>query len=406
MVREGYKQTEVGVIPEDWEVATLDELGSFKNGLNKGKEAFGHGSFFVNLMDVFGKTRIDPEDVKELVDSSVDEQNMYSLIRGDVLFIRSSVKPSGVGLTALVTNDIPTATYSGFLIRFRPNDRLHEGFREYCFYSKNFRKRLIAGSSVSANTNVNQSTLGKLRVAFPASIQEQTAIASALSATDALLAAQDALIAKKEAFKRGMMEALLSGERRLEECRNEWEEVLLSRYLKMQVGFPFSSTYFNKKGNGLRLIKNRDLKSEDSKIYYSGSYSDDFLVRAGDILVGMDGDFILSKWNGLPSLLNQRIGRLLVNTSYIDDGYIFYALAEKLKEIEYETGATTVKHLSHSDVENIKMLLPPLPEQRAIAALLTSLDDELSALRARRAKLVKIKAGMMEVLLTGAVRLV
>jgi type I restriction enzyme, S subunit len=134
-VRKGYKQTEVGVIPEDWDVFPLGEIGKFKNGINKGSEAFGQGTPFVNLMDVFGVNFIDSTENLGLVTCTNFEQGTYNLRRGDVIFIRSSVKPSGVGLTAVVENDLPATVYSGFLIRFRDNGKLATGFKRYCFSS-------------------------------------------------------------------------------------------------------------------------------------------------------------------------------------------------------------------------------------------------------------------------------
>jgi type I restriction enzyme, S subunit len=101
-LKEGYKQTEVGVIPEDWLVTPLGELGNFKNGINKNSEAFGHGYPFVNLMDVFGVSSISAVNLSDLIETNNIERQTYNLKEGDVLFIRSSVKPSGVGLTALI----------------------------------------------------------------------------------------------------------------------------------------------------------------------------------------------------------------------------------------------------------------------------------------------------------------
>jgi type I restriction enzyme S subunit len=117
VIQTGYKQTDVGVIPEDWEVKSLGELGHFKNGINKGKQDFGHGFPFVNLMDVFGVPKVSAEANFGLVNSSVAERNLYELRGGDVLFVRSSVKPEGVGLTTLIPEDFPDTVFGGFLIR-------------------------------------------------------------------------------------------------------------------------------------------------------------------------------------------------------------------------------------------------------------------------------------------------
>lgn len=109
-----------GVIPKHWKLKSLNDLGDFKNGINKDKNQFGYGSPFVNLMDIFGFKDLFPKTF-ELVNVSESELRAFNLKKGDVLFVRSSVKPSGVGLTTLVQEDLPKTVYSGFIIRFRPN---------------------------------------------------------------------------------------------------------------------------------------------------------------------------------------------------------------------------------------------------------------------------------------------
>jgi type I restriction enzyme S subunit len=193
----GYKQTEVGVIPEDWEVHVLGEFGKFKNGINKGSEAFGHGSPFVNLMDVFGVSSIASTECLGLLASTSFEKSTYDLRRGDVIFIRSSVKPSGVGLTAVVNKDLAGAVYSGFLIRFRDGGFIETNFKKHCFHEEGFRRRVIAASSVSANTNINQDSLKRLSLPLPPTNAEQEAIAGALSDADAFIESLEQLITKK-----------------------------------------------------------------------------------------------------------------------------------------------------------------------------------------------------------------
>ena len=173
LVRRAFKRTEVGDIPEDWDAVPLGDIGSFKNGINKDAESFGHGSPFVNLMDVFGVSKITSNESLGLLASNSTEQQMYDLRMGDVLFVRSSVKPSGVGLTAVVEKNLPKTVYSGFLIRFRDTGTLSHGFKQHCFVEAGFRKRLIGASSVSANTNINQDNLRRIRLALPPTKAEQ-----------------------------------------------------------------------------------------------------------------------------------------------------------------------------------------------------------------------------------------
>ena len=211
----GTKPSELGETPEDWDVSKLGDLGKFKNGINKDADSFGHGSPFVNLMDVFGKPKISGIEDFGLIKSTALEKKEYSISKGDVLFIRSSVKPSGVGLTSVALANIDNAVYSGFLIRFRSNKKLDDNFKIHCFYDESFRKRIIAASTVSANTNINQDALKEIQIAYPTDIDEQIAIATILSDMDSEIQTLEQRLAKTRQIKQGMMQELLTGRTRL-----------------------------------------------------------------------------------------------------------------------------------------------------------------------------------------------
>ena len=202
-------------IPEDWEVKPLGELGKFKNGVNKDGDSFGYGEPFINLMDVFGKTSIKGDEKLGLINSTELDRKEYDLRLGDVLFIRSSVKPSGVGLTAVVLSNLEKTIYSGFLIRYRSFSELDTQFKEFCFHEADFRKRIVAASSVSANTNINQDSLKQILLAYPSDLKEQTAIANVLSDMDTELDALQQRLSKTQKIKQGMMQELLTGKTRL-----------------------------------------------------------------------------------------------------------------------------------------------------------------------------------------------
>jgi len=212
---EGYKQTELGQIPEDWEIDNLGSIGEFKNGINKGAEAFGHGSPLVNLMDVFGVPSISLDSELGLINSNDVEKRVYDLIEGDIIFIRSSVKPTGVGLTSVVDTNLPNTVYSGFLIRFRDKGKIDKGFKKYCFYDENFRRRVISASTVSANTNINQDSLKALPIILPKSKDEQKEVATILSDMDDEIEKLRHRLKKTKSIKQGMMQELLTGRTRL-----------------------------------------------------------------------------------------------------------------------------------------------------------------------------------------------
>ena len=129
----GYKKTAIGVIPMDWNVKRLSQIGELKNGINKDKDQFGFGFPLINLNDVF-EINTDHDKDFSLVNSNEKERKDYSLNKGDVLFVRSSVKATGVGLTCTILKDIKDAVYSGFIIRFRDNHYLDLNYKVHCFF--------------------------------------------------------------------------------------------------------------------------------------------------------------------------------------------------------------------------------------------------------------------------------
>jgi type I restriction enzyme S subunit len=193
--------------------------------------------------------------------------------------------------------------------------------------------------------------------------------------------------------------------KRLPGFSEKWQVKRLGECIRFQVGYPFSSVHFNDNNQGLRLVKNRDLKSDDQIFFFAGNYQKEYLVENGDILVGMDGDFITCLWRKGPALLNQRVGRLAA-IEEIDLIFLYYYLEGPLKEVEFKTASTTVKHLSHDIIANIELPLPPITEQTTIAQILSDMDAEIESLERKLGKFKLIKQGMMQELLTGKTRLV
>ncbi len=166
-------------------------------------------------MDVFDKPRTYNSSKMGLVNSSVSERKTYELIKGDVIFVRSSVKPSGVGLTTVILNSLSDTVYSGFLIRFRDNGILSDEYKVHCFYEEGFRKRLVDNSTVSANTNINQGVLKKLEIKIPTSKDEQIAIAEILTGMDNEIDILESKLLKCRMMKQGIMQDLLNGKIRI-----------------------------------------------------------------------------------------------------------------------------------------------------------------------------------------------
>lgn len=160
-----------------------------------------------------------------------------------------------------------------------------------------------------------------------------------------------------------------------------WPISTLGEHCDILSGYAFKSSQFNTEGDGLPLIRIRDVVPGKSETYYSGEYERRFLVTEGDLLIGMDGDFNRARWHSGPALLNQRVCKVLAKGN-LDQGYLYHLLPSVLQAISDRTPFVTVKHLSARDLKDFEIPLPPLGEQKRIAGIL----DQADALRRLRVR--------------------
>jgi type I restriction enzyme S subunit len=422
-MRDGYKMTELGEIPEDWALVSLGEIGDFKNGINKSKEDFGHGVPFVNLMNVFGNNIISGENLS-LVNATTKEIKDYELLTGDVLFIRSSVKPSGVGLTAVIPFDFTNTVYSGFLIRFRDVGQLETQFKRYCFYEDGFRNRLINQSSVSANTNINQGALEKLQIPLPP-LAEQQKIATILSTVDEKIEVIDSKITQTRELKKGLMQKLLTrgiGHTRfkdsvLGEIPESWEVKKLSQIAKISSGTtPFRQLHDDYYLNGtIPWVKTLDLNN--SLIHYtqecitSKAFSDTSLrlYPKGTILVAMYGGYNQIGRTGLldvEATINQALSAIQLFPDQ-DSGFILATLNHRVDDWKsFAASSRKDPNITGKDVNDFPVAVPSLSEQAKISSVIFEIDKKLEVLISKKETYQHLKKGLMQQLLTGKVRVV
>ena len=175
-----------------------------------------------------------------------------------------------------------------------------------------------------------------------------------------------------------------------------WQTKNLGEVLKIQNGYAFDSKKFNP-SDGLPLVRIRSLKAgEETETRYSGDYDKKYLVRAGDLLVGMDGEFGCYEWKGEPALLNQRVCRLQDFSKEIVPRFLFYGLNDYLKAIEDVTGFATVKHLSSKQILAIEFPVPPLPEQQRIVAKLDEAFEGIATAKENAERNVKNARAIFE----------
>ena len=167
--------------------------------------------------------------------------------------------------------------------------------------------------------------------------------------------------------------------------REGWDLVKLGSLCDIQNGFAFDSKLFNNDGKGLPLIRIRDIKRGYSETFTTEDCDNAYVVKDGDYLIGMDGEFNIGQWKSENALLNQRVCKLLPSSKILPR-FIYYYIPKALKDIEDKTAYATVKHLSSKQIKEIHIPNISLPEQQRIVDILDQEFAKIDALKANAEK--------------------
>lgn len=401
-LREGYKQTEVGVVPHCWGCMPFGETYAqpSRNGIYKSSEYQGRGTRIVNMGEMFGFEFISNQEMSR-VELNARELSVNGLQDGDLLFGRRSVVPAGAGKCSLVVLPEEALTFESSIIRVRlKNSIVHPKFYYYFFASTVGRS--IIGSIVSGTNvkGIRATELRELTVPVPALV-EQRAIATALSDVDALLAKIDQLIAKKRDLKQAAMQQLLTGQTRLPGFSGEWDVQSIEQLEQRNI---------LRLGRG-KVISKQDINrlAGENPIYSSSVHNEGLFGRYGDFM--FDEEMITWSVDGGGHFFHRPkhkfsvtnvCGYMRAETAVLS--YKFLAL-----QLQFLHGSMKFDYSSKAHPSVIRKAyfvpLPPLLEQTAIATILSDMDSELAALEVRREKTHALKQGMMQALLTGRIRL-
>lgn len=205
-------------------------------------------------------------------------------------------------------------------------------------------------------------------------------------------------------FTESLDDLVAANENGLLGIHRTWTRTRLADICSILNGFPFSSEQFIAKG-GTPLIRIRDIVRGRTETQFIGEHSAEFIVRHGDLIVGMDGDFNCALWSGAEALLNQRVCKLTVDEQYYDVRLLVHALQGYLSAINSKTSAITVKHLSSRTIAEIPLPLPPRSEQRrlveAIESYFTRVDAAVATLERVQCNLKRYRASVLNAAVEG-----
>jgi type I restriction enzyme S subunit len=380
-LKPGYKQTEIGVIPEDWDSLFISSLATVETGAKNTQDRVMEGAypFFVRSQEV-------------------ERINSYSFDGEAVLTAGDGVGTGKVFHYIKGKFDTHQRVY-----RMSNFDSRIDGYFFFLMFSSRFYDRIMSMTAKSSVDSVRRDMIVGMQIPVPTSVKEQKAIAEALSDVDALIDSLEALLIKKRNIKTGVMQELLTGRTRLPGFTGDWHEVCLEDFadcfdhLRIPLNESERLTRFGDYpycgANGvLGFIDKYLIDDEMVLIAEDGGYFDEFATRP--IAYKMSGKY----W------VNNHAHVLKAKPSQ-DNNYLYYSLVHK-DVTPYLASGTRAK-LNKSEMWKIGIRAPKSKtEQEAIVNVLSDIDDEIEALDKRLAKTRDLKQGMAQELLTGRTRLI
>lgn len=390
------------MVPEGWVEVKLGEFLSFKNGVNASKDAYGSGTKFVNVMDVFGTDRLSESlIIGEMVVTEKQLQD-YSVVYGDILFNRTSETQDEIALTTVYLDHKPVV-FGGFVIRGRQTmKRLLPEFSVYAFQSQNVRREMIRRGQGVVRANIGQKDLVKVPILVPPKA-EQKKIAKILANIDRAIETTERLIANSKCQKNALVQQLLTGKKRLPQFKSDWKPTSLGELLKEvpkeKVSNPedFELLTVKLHTKGLARTGKSPKPTKSGRPYYRR--------EKGELIVGRqnlhNGGIGLAGDDVHGCIASNAISSFRIQKA--NAHFILEAMSTRkfFHIVDSRVGGTGQKEISARELKKIKLLLPDLPEQEAIAEILCAASDEIRKQRAKCRELKRERLALMQQLLTG-----
>jgi type I restriction enzyme, S subunit len=398
----GYRRTEVGVIPEDWEVVLLDSVAKRGSGHtpDKRRPEYWNGDIkWVSLKDTYRLDALYFDDtVEKITLAGVAHSSAVVHPAGTVILSRDA----GVGKSAIIKEDMAVSQH---FMAWHCGPKLNNHYLYYWLQAeKDEFERIAIGSTIKT---VGLPYFRKLRIPLPAR-DEQRAIAAALSDVDALIAALDKLIAKKRAVTTATMQQLLTGKQRLPGFSGEWE---VKRF--GEIASPRRERIDPRKSDSHEFcIELEHVEPGTGQLLGSTSTGDQSSLKSvfqvGDVLFSKLRSYLRKYWLADRSgVCSTEFWVLSANHRLITPEFLFQIVGmDRFVEAASTAYGTHMPRADWNVVKNYEVAMPRLEEQTAIATVLSDMDAEIYALEARRDKTQQVKQGMMQELLTGRTRLV
>lgn len=419
MIKSGYKQTDLGLLPEDWTISELKDVtklltngfvGSIKSHYSTDKNSV----LYIQGYNV-NENSFNFNGIKR-ISSSFHKKHLRSELKYEDLL---TVQTGNIGLTTFVTKNLIGANCHALIISRFKNRLVHSKFASFYLNSFQGRERMRKIETGTTMKHINVGDFKFFQIPLPP-LPEQKAIATALSDMDALIDNLRLLIEKKKAVKLGTMQVLLTGKKRIKGFKEKWEEKTLGEIGNTFGGLTGKTKVDFESGKYpyitfLNVLNNS--KIDTSTFEFVNIKKGEFQnkARKGDLFFNTSSE--TPEQVGMCAVLCEEIENLYLNSfcfgfrlnknSKIDGLFLSYIVNSSVGRKVFESlgqGATRY-NLSKTNFNKVRFNFPEYKEQKAIAKVLSDMEEEIEALTKQLEKYQNLKRGMMHELLTGKTRL-
>ncbi|MGR6117627.1 restriction endonuclease subunit S [Aeribacillus composti] len=398
----GYQKTEIGVIPKDWCVKRLKDIAEINKESLKGNTDKEYKFYYYDLSSVNKGKLLKPTEKIQFKNAPSRARRVFK--RNNILM--STVRPylQGFAYIDFESDDCICSTGFAVISGERPSDIKYIYHNLFSYTITNQIQRLLVGSNYPA---INTEDVENLKIPYPNNKNERAEIASILSTWDKAIELKEKLIEQKKQQKKGLMQKLLTGEVRLPGFNDKWIKVKFGKVLKFLKKEPVK----NPQDYYLLTVKLhlKGVDATDKKPNVTTNGRPYYLREPNELLIGRQnfhngGIGIVPEHmkNYVASNAISSVGAIKGNLRFY---YYYLSNANFYKRIEHIIGGTGQKEISESMMKKLKLFIPQSEkEQTAIANVLGMVDKEIDLLEEELLQLKQQKKGLMQLLLTGKVR--
>ena len=402
----------------EWKEVRLGDVIDYKKGFAfKSSMYKSTGTYIVRVSDTTANS-VDVSLCNCISPELAHQYTDYSLKTKDIIIATVGSWPTNpasiVGKVVRVPESANNALLNQNAVRIRSNGIVDSDYIYYLLKEEHFSKYLVGTAQGSANqASITLKDIFGYSFSAPSEIKDQRRIASILSSLDRKIELNNKINVDLEEMAQAIFknwfvdfEPFKNGkfvDSELGMIPEGWNVGSPYEYVKVVYGAPYKSAKFNANGEGLPLIRIRDLKDCNPQFYTPEILPQTEYVNMGDIVAGMDAEFVPHIWKGKMGLLNQRVCKLIPQQTSISNLFVLYLMKPELEFVQsYKTG-TTVSHLGKADIDKFVVVLPPLEVVEDCSKLLDSILQRIKNISAESRTLSLLRDTLLPRLMSGEI---